>query len=85
MCDLGWKTVDFDWVPVPVRGFKSQSELYNFSWKKLTVKSVNYKNVKKKKLQQGQNEKPAVFEGRLVEAFRKHTNENPPLWRDTPF
>ena len=40
--------MDFDWVPVPVCGFKSQSELHSFSWKTLTVKPVNYKNVKKK-------------------------------------
>ena len=49
-----------------------QSELHNFSWKKLRVKSVDYKNVKK--LQQGQDEKPAVFQGRLVEAFKKHSS-----------
>ena len=40
--------------------------------KKLTVKPVNYE-----KVQQRQDENPAVFQGRLVEAFRKYTNVDP--------
>ena len=40
------------------------------SMKKLTVKPVNYEKVKE--LQQGQDENPAVFQRRLVEAFRQY-------------
>ncbi|TEA41460.1 hypothetical protein DBR06_SOUSAS34110016, partial [Sousa chinensis] len=43
--------------------------------KKLTVKPVNNKKVKE--VQQGQDKNPAVFKGRLVEAFRKYTNVDP--------
>ena len=40
--------------------------------KKLTVKPVNYEKVKE--IQQGQDKNPAVFQGRLMEAFRKYMN-----------
>lgn len=43
--------------------------------KKFTVKPVNYEKVKE--VQQGQDENPAVFQRRLVEAFRKYTNVDP--------
>lgn len=50
--------------------------------KKLTVKSVNYEKVKE--VQQGPEESPAVFERRLMEAFRKYTYViHPP--KDRPF
>ena len=38
--------------------------------KEITVKPVNYEKVKE--LQQGQDENPAVFQRRLVEAFRQY-------------
>lgn len=43
--------------------------------KKLTVKSVNYEKVKE--VQQGPDENLAVFERRLMEAFRKYTYMDP--------
>ena len=43
--------------------------------KKFIVKPLNYR--KAKEGQQGQDKNPAVFQGRLVEAFRKYTNVNP--------
>ena len=43
--------------------------------KKLTVKPVNYEKVRE--VHQRQDENPAVFQGRLVEAFRKYTNVDP--------
>ena len=39
---------------------------------KLRVKPINYG--KAKEVQEGQDENPAVLQGRLVEAFRKYTN-----------
>ena len=43
--------------------------------KTLTVKPVNYEKVKE--VQQGQDENPAVFQRRLVEAFRKYVKVDP--------
>lgn len=43
--------------------------------KKLTLKPVNYEKLRE--VQQRQDENPAVFQGRLVEAFRKYTNVDP--------
>ena len=43
--------------------------------RKLTVKPVNYEKVKED--QQGPDENPTVFQGRLVEAFKKYTNVDP--------
>ena len=43
--------------------------------KKFTVKPVNYEKVKE--AQKGQDENPAIFQRRLVEAFRKYTNVDP--------
>ena len=42
---------------------------------KLRVKPINYG--KAKEVQEGQDENPAVLQGRLVEAFRKYTNVDP--------
>ena len=43
--------------------------------KKLTAKPADYENGRE--VQQEQGENPAVFQGRLVEAFRKNTNADP--------
>ena len=48
--------------------------------KKLTVKPVNYE-----KVQQRQDENPAVFQGRRVQAFRKCKMWIFPSLRDRPF
>lgn len=45
------------------------------SMKRLRVKSVN--DEKLEEVQQGQDESPAVFQMRLVEAFKKYTNLDP--------
>ena len=41
------------------------------SMKKLSVKPVNYEKVKQ--VQEGPDENPAVFQGKLMETFKKYT------------
>lgn len=49
--------------------------------KKLAVKSVNYEKVKRSPTGT-REENPAVFERRLMEAFRKYTYVDPSSQRD---